>query len=222
VITANGARSTVRGDGYVTIGLASGEQRRFDAALIATHADDALALLGDADARERRLLGAFGYQANEAVLHVDPRLMPQRRRVWSSWNYVEAVNAPPTAGPQVTYWMNRLQPLACREDVFVTLNPVEAIAAHHIRGRFGYAHPVFDAAAMAAQRELWSLQGRRGTGFAGSYFGYGFHEDGLQAGLAAAEHLGGVRRPWVVANESGRIHIASPAPDGMALAEAAE
>ena len=178
---------------------------RFDACVIATHADQALAVLGDADERERNLLGAFRYSANRTVLHSDPSLMPKRRRLWSSWNYMGRDRD--HASLSVTYWMNKLQPLDTERDYFVTLNPTRSIAPERQISSFEYSHPVFDHRAMAAQRELWSLQGRRNTWFCGSYFGYGFHEDGLQAGLAVAEDIGGVRRPWNVANESGRIHL---------------
>ena len=190
--------------------LTAGQLRpqAFDACVLATHADQALALLADADRREAALLGAFHYQDNRAVLHTDASLMPRRRRAWSSWNYLAAGGKRAAAeAPCVTYWMNRLQPLGAARDLFVTLNSPDAIEPAHIIATFDYAHPVFDAAAMAAQRALWSLQGQRRTWFCGSYFGYGFHEDALQAGLAVAEQLGDLRRPWTVANESGRIHL---------------
>jgi len=104
--------------------------------------------------------------------------------------------------------MNRLQGVATDRPVFVTLNPRRAPDATSVIARFDYAHPAFDLQAMAAQRDLWRLQGVGGVWYCGSYFGAGFHEDALQSGLAAAEQLGGVRRPWSVANESGRIYLA--------------
>lgn len=190
----------------VTISTAAGEYA-FDACVIATHADDALALLADPDRDERQLLGAFRYCQNRAVLHFDPGLMPRRRRLWSSWNYL-GHGSGRDASLSVTYWMNKLQPLGTGSpDMFVTLNPCREIAAADRIAAFDYAHPLFDASAIAAQRQLWRLQGRRNTWFCGSYFGYGFHEDGLQSGLAAAEDIGGVRRPWTVHDESGRIHL---------------
>lgn len=192
--------------------------RSFDGVVLATHADDALRLLADADGEERQLLGSFRYARNRAVLHRDATFMPRRRRLWSSWNYLgigEGLNR----RLSVTYWMNKLQPLGEAPELFVTLNPACDFAAEHEIAAFDYAHPMFDARAMSAQRGLWRLQGRRRTWFCGSYFGYGFHEDGIQSGLAAAEAVGGVRRPWQVVDESGRIHLhPSPAP----LAEAAE
>jgi len=187
--------------------------KRFDAVVLATHADQALRLLDAPSGDERWLLGAFGYSRNLAVLHTDASLMPRRQRVWSSWNYLG------TSGMQgslcVSYWMNRLQPLATRTPLFLTLNPPREPAAGRLLHTQTYEHPVFDAAALRAQRALWSLQGQRRSWFCGAYFGAGFHEDGLQAGLAVAEQLGGVRRPWQVAGESARIALhpeREPAP----------
>jgi uncharacterized protein len=208
IVTSRTITSVRRDPTGVTITDSTGEHARFDACVIAAHADDALAMLDDADTRERDLLGAFTYQRNRAILHTDANLMPRRRQIWASWNYLSE-GTEKAAPPCVTYWMNRLQPLRTGDDHFVTLNPSRPIAPEHQIAAFDYAHPVFDQRAMSAQTSLWELQGRRRTWFCGSYFGYGFHEDGLQSGLAAAEDIGGVRRPWEVANESGRIHIAT-------------
>lgn len=195
----------------VEIAGTDGHRRRFDQVVIATHTDQALEMLADPSSEERRLLGAFHYLVNEAVLHSDAGLMPRRRRVWSSWNYMTG------GGPQgcklaVTYWMNRLQGLASDRPLFVTLNPHREIEAGAVLRQMTYSHPHLDAPAVEAQKELWSLQGSRNTWFCGAYFGAGFHEDGLQAGLAVAEALGGVRRPWTVPEESSRIHIQATAP----------
>jgi predicted NAD/FAD-binding protein len=210
VVSGDGVAAIIRGPGEVTVRCASGTVERFDRCLVACHADEALALLADADADEQRLLGAFRYASNEAVLHRDAALMPRRRRLWSSWNYLGGTDGTLA----VSYWMNRLQPLATEVDHFVTLNPPREIPTTDTVARFAYQHPMFDRRAIAAQRALWSLQGRRQTWFAGSYFGWGFHEDGLQAGLAAAEELGGVARPWQVAAPSGRIARPAPASGG--------
>ena len=202
---SNAAVSVRRTPAGVWVRDAGGTTERFDDAVIATHADQALALLDDADGPERALLGSFRYSQNLAVLHSDASLMPKRKRVWSSWNYLGG------AGSQqlcVTYWMNRLQGLPDETPLFVTLNPSTPPRPDTVLHTEMYEHPQFDAAAMRAQRSLWSLQGRRRTWFCGAYFGAGFHEDGLQAGLAVAEQLGGGRRPWTVAGESGRIHVA--------------
>ncbi len=190
------------GDGVLIVD-GNGRTHRFDAVVIAAHGDEALAMLADADDLERRLLSAFRYTYNRAVLHSDSALMPRRRRVWSSWNYMGVGEQ----GASVTYWMNSLQPIDPKTPLFVSLNPKIEPRPDTVIGEFDYSHPLYDVAALNAQEELWQLQGRRHTWFCGSYFGYGFHEDALQSGLAAAEDLGGVRRPWRVANESGRIHL---------------
>jgi predicted NAD/FAD-binding protein len=104
----------------------------------------------------------------------------------------------------------------------VSLNPLREPDLAQVLAEFDYSHPIFDPAAMDAQRQLWRIQGTRNTWFCGAYFGSGFHEDGIQSGLAAAEHLGGVRRPWSVANESGRIHLSSRQPETPHIQAAAE
>ncbi|WP_183789597.1 NAD(P)/FAD-dependent oxidoreductase [Allorhizobium borbori] len=196
-----------RDDLGATLTLADGRTDRFDHVVIATHADYALAMLSDADARERDMLGAFSYTPNLAVLHSDRSLMPKRKAVWSSWNYIAGKSEGGDAPLCVTYWMNRLQGLDPALPLFVTLNPSRPIDETKVRGTFQYKHPLFDQKAIAAQKAIWQLQGRRHTWFCGAYFGSGFHEDGLQSGLAVAEQLGGVRRPWSVENQSGRIFI---------------
>jgi uncharacterized protein len=193
-----------RGSDGVSLEYSSGEHETFDHVVIATHAHQAQAMLVDPSAREQQLLSCFRYTRNLAVLHTDTGFMPRRRSAWSSWNYV----APPgdrKAGPTVTYWMNRLQGIRTSRPILVTLNPNHPPHAGTLLHSEIYEHPIFDGAALNAQYRLWSLQGYRRTWFCGSYFGAGFHEDGLQAGLAVAEELGGVRRPWSVPDESGRI-----------------
>ena len=199
--------SVLREAGGVKLVDRSGEVSIFDDVVIATHADQALALLGDADTDERSLLGAFEYTSNLAILHQDETLMPKRRRVWSSWNYMSEPNANGTEQLCLTYWMNKLQGIDEATHLFVTLNPSRAIDPAKVIRSFDYAHPLFDAKAIEAQKLLWGLQGRRNTWFCGAHFGSGFHEDGLQSGLAVAEELGGIKRPWKVENESGRIFL---------------
>jgi len=183
----------------------SGHIEIFDDVVIAAHADQALRLLADPDPRERALLGAFAYQQNRAVLHSDPALMPRRRGAWASWNYLTPRCEGNSDGLSVTYWMNRLQPIGSSKQIFVTLNPYREPVPGTILKEVEYSHPIFDRRSEQAQKDLWSLQGRRNTWFCGAYFGWGFHEDGLQSGLAVAEDLGGLRRPWIVDNESYRI-----------------
>lgn len=210
-------RSIRRVPGAAYVHTQSGGEERFDHVVLAAHANQALKLLADPVPDETRLLRAFRYVQNDTVVHSDPVLMPKRKRLWSSWNYVE----PAQEAQQLTvsYWMNALQSLQTRQDIFVTLNPFIEPAEDLSIARFAYDHPLFDAAALRAQAELWSLQGRRNTWFCGSYFGAGFHEDGLQSGLAVAEDLGGMRRPWSVADESGRIQRAAPASRFLEAAE---
>ncbi|MGQ3215020.1 MAG: NAD(P)/FAD-dependent oxidoreductase [Shinella sp.] len=197
-----------RQPGSVEIRDAHGGVSVFDDVVIATHADQALRMLGDASDEERRILGAFRYSRNEAVLHGDTTLMPKRRPAWSSWNYVADTRADAGIGPaqpSITYWMNRLQPLGAAPPTFVTLNPRRAPREETVIRREVYDHPVFDLVTDRAQHEVWSLQGVRNTWFCGAHLGSGFHEDGIQAGLAVAEDLGGVGRPWQVDQESARI-----------------
>ena len=199
-----------------TVRTMAGTEERFDAALLACHANDALEIVSNARPDMRNLLSAFRYQHNEAVLHTDSSFMPKRPRLWSSWNYLGRRDDIKNEGAEdmsVTYWMNRLQPLPTKTNYFVTLNPLRAIPNEAIVGRFVYHHPVYDAAALSAQSDLGTLQGKNRLWFAGSYFGYGFHEDGLQSGLAAAEDLsrrlggscGAVLRPWTWDERQSRI-----------------
>ena len=209
-----GAVSVKRDAGGAWVRDARGNAERFDDVVIAAHADEALAMLEDANTEERALLGAFRYAKNRAVLHTDRTLMPRREPLWASWNYV---GDNPDGGCVVSYWMNKLQRLQCRENIFLTLNPRVMPRPETVLYETAYDHPLFDAAAIRAQEKLWSLQGVRNTWFCGAHFGAGFHEDGLQAGLAVAEQLGGVRRPWRVAEESGRIYLgAAPAREAIA------
>lgn len=202
----------------VSITEQGGATHAFDHVVIAGHADEALAMLRDPSPDETALLGAIPYTRNRTYLHKDAALMPRRRAIWASWNYMAAQGDHAGAPPQVSYWLNRLQDLDAHEDVFITLNPARPPA--HALASFDYDHPMFDTGALAAQPELWSLQGTRNTWFCGSYFGFGFHEDALQSGLAVAEALGGTRRPWTLPAPSGRIHV-GPAPVAE-LAMAAE
>jgi predicted NAD/FAD-binding protein len=189
----------------VTVRGADGTARAFHQVVLATHGADALAMLSDPDEAERSVLGAFHDLPNRAVLHGDASLMPRRRAMWSSWNLI-ARHGDSDEPPCVTYWMNRLQSIP-GADLFVTLNPPREPARGLTYAEQSFAHPAFDTATLRAQKDIWRLQGARKTWFCGAWLGAGFHEDGLQAGLAVAEALGGVRRPWNVANESGRIHL---------------
>jgi predicted NAD/FAD-binding protein len=206
----------------VIVQVAGAPGETFSDVVIATHADQALAMLADATAQERAVLGCFRYSRNKAILHRDESLMPRRRRLWSSWNYISTLPPHTAASSAVTYWMNALQPLATSSPLFLSLNPLRQPAASEILAEFDYAHPIFDTAAMKAQRSIWQIQGIGHMWFCGAHFGSGFHEDGLQAGLAVAEQLAGVRRPWRVADPSGRIHLCSASEAPLSYPEAAE
>lgn len=170
-------------------------ERRFDAVVMAGHADQTLASLDRPDAAETGVLGAFRFQENRAYLHRDTALMPRRRGVWSSWNYLGRCDADGERAVAVTYWMNRLQRLESAHDWLVTLNPFEPPRESLVEREITYHHPVFDARAMAAQTELPALQGHRRTFYAGAWTGYGFHEDGLASAVAIARQCG-VAIPW--------------------------
>ena len=169
----------------------------FDEVVFACHSDQALALIKDPTEQERLVLGDVQYQQNRAVLHTDQALLPVRKKVWSAWNYTSQARPSETGGEPTTqvcvhYLINRLQPLPAAwgdQAVIVSLNPVTQPAPESVLREFDYAHPVFDEKAMAAQRELPRLQGRRHTWFCGAWTGYGFHEDGLRSGLDAARHV---------------------------------
>lgn len=161
---------------------------RFDAVILAAHSDQSLAMLEAPSRAESGILGAIRYAKNDVYLHRDEALMPRRRAAWAAWNVLgarEEADRPVC----VSYWMNRLQGLDPARPLFVTLNPPAPPRESHIFGRFSYAHPQYDAAAIAAQARLGSIQGHGGVYFAGAWTGHGFHEDGLRSGYAAADRL---------------------------------
>ena len=177
-----------RGEEHVTV-RARGEEERFDHVVIATHSDQALKLLKDPSDREHELLGAIPYQPNEAVLHTDRALLPRRRRAWASWNY--HLLDEPTGKPTVTYHMNRLQTLRAERELCVTLNHGHAIDPDKVIRTIPYAHPVYTAQGEAAQRRHHEISGlHTRTHYAGAYWGWGFHEDGVKSGERVALELG--------------------------------
>jgi uncharacterized protein len=168
--------------------ITDGQVDRFDAVVMACHTDQSLRLLGDeASTQEREVLGAIRYQPNRAVLHTDTSVLPAARRAWSAWNYERAPQREvESARVCLHYLLNKLQPLPVEQPVIVSLNPQREIAAAHVLGAWDYDHPVFDIDAIRAQSRVPALQGQQHTWFAGAWCGYGFHEDGLKAGLQAA------------------------------------
>ncbi|HUO52804.1 MAG TPA: FAD-dependent oxidoreductase, partial [Gemmatimonadaceae bacterium] len=158
--------------------------RRFDAVVLAVHSDQALRMLGDPSRAEREILSCFPYQPNEAVLHTDERLLPRARRAWGAWNYHIPREGQPTVA--VTYGMNLLQSLDAPVQFLVTLNRTADIDPAKVISRIDYAHPVYTRAGVAAQRRRQEISGVNRTFYAGAYWGYGFHEDGLRSGYEAA------------------------------------
>jgi predicted NAD/FAD-binding protein len=173
---------------HVLVTPRGGEPERFEQVVLATHSDQALALLSDASDREHEILGAIPYQRNEAVLHTDTRMLPHRRRAWASWNYHLA--DPPRPETTVTYHMNRLQSLRSSRQFCVTLNRSHEIDPEQVIRRIDYAHPVYTAGGVHAQQRFTEISARGGTHFCGAYWGWGFHEDGVVSALRVAEHLG--------------------------------
>lgn len=173
-----------------------GHSQFYDHVVVAAHSDQALAMLSDASNDERSILGDIGYAPNEIYLHRDVRLMPKRRQAWASWNFLRwSRQGTPVNDVAVTYWMNRLQGIDAKKPLFVSLNPPFAPDPALTFGRYICDHPVFNAAAFAAQKRLHEIQGQRRTWFCGAWTGYGFHEDGLKSGLGVAEALG-ASVPW--------------------------
>lgn len=196
-----------------------GNTETYDQVVFATHADETLRLLGSqATTEERRILGAFRYARNRALLHGDARLMPKRKRAWASWNYLASGGRNGSAAVCVTYWMNRLQDLTTPRPLLMTLNPAREPDPALVFGEFEYDHPQLDQRAVAAQRHLPDLQGRSRSWFCGAYCGHGFHEDALRSGFEVAAALG-APTPWSLAPTPANWPTARPL---FAPAEAAE
>lgn len=189
-----GIDSVIRTAQGVRLRFSTGTFEDFDEVVFACHAPEALALLADADEPETQILSDFRTQPNRVILHRDESLMPIRKAAWAAWNY--RARQADSLQLSVTYWMNTLQKLETRTNYFVTLNPEQEPATDKVEQEFVYNHPVFDGQAMKAQREIWSIQGHRNTWFCGAWQGYGFHEDGIQSGLAVAELMSDWKRPW--------------------------
>ncbi len=169
-----------------------GTEQEFDEVVIATHSDEALALLVNPDVNQRSILGAIHYKPNKVYLHRDPRLMPKRKAAWSAWNYLGARNSDGQKDLSVTYWMNRLQNIDEKYPLFVSLNPLVAPREELTFNVFDYDHPQFDQQAIEAQEKLGEIQGKNKLWFCGAWTRYGFHEDGLASGLSVARALGSI------------------------------
>jgi uncharacterized protein len=169
--------------------ITQGQAERFDRVIIATHAPQALALLRDASPLEREIMGAFRTQPNKVVLHTDASVLPKNKLTWSAWNYVRGNASQEESSVCLHYLINKLQPIPFEQPVVVSLNPTQPIARSTIVGEYAYAHPVMDLAATAAQARLHEINGVNNTWFCGAWTRYGFHEDGLMSGLAAAREI---------------------------------
>lgn len=195
---SSGVAAITRHDLGASVQLRDGRSERFDAVILACHADQALAMIEQPTAAERAILGAFRCQPNRAVLHTDAALMPKRRRVWSAWNYLSDGARDHEQTVSVTYWMNRLQSLETKLPLLVTLNPLREPKPGSILLERQYRHPQFDAAAMQAQQRLGEIQGKDRLYFAGAWSGWGFHEDGIASAVRVAALLG-IAPPWAAA-----------------------
>ena len=196
------------GRGGVMVSTAHGAER-FDEVVLASHSDQSLALLDDATADERRVLGAIRYHPNRALLHTDTAVLPRRKLAWAAWNYARAADlGREQAAVCLHYLINRLQPLPWQQPVIVSLNPDPARMPdpRRVVGDYEYSHPVFDQAAIAAQQQLPQIQGRSGLWFCGAWTRYGFHEDGLMSALAVVD---GLRAQWRQQPEQGTERAAA-------------
>ena len=183
-----GVEAIRRGENGVALKLSDGAEVVFDEVVIAAHSDQALSLLADPSESERQVLGAIPYQPNDVVLHTDASLMPRRRAAWASWNYHLFEEARDRS--TVTYWMNNLQPLDPAIDYFVTLNLTDRIDEAKVLKTQTFAHPVFTAAALAAQERHGEISGVNRTHYCGAYWRWGFHEDGVWSALRAVKAVG--------------------------------
>lgn len=208
--TSNAAQCVRRNGKIVQVLDAHGQWADFDQVILACHSDQSLNLIDTPTAQERSILGAIRYQDNDVWLHRDEQLMPKRKQAWAAWNVLQ--NQDPDQLVCLTYWMNILQNIDHAKPVFVTLNPPSPPREDLVFGRYSYAHPQYDEAAIAAQSRLHEIQGKDGIWFAGAWTGYGFHEDGLVSGLNVARMLGS-DAPW------RHMTSASAKPAGVASAQ---
>ncbi len=201
--------SVARTASGVLVQPVTGPREQFDAVVFASHADQTLKMLADATRAERQILGAFPYQPNEAVLHTDARLLPKRRRAWASWNYHIPRGEEQSAS--LTYDLSRLQKHTSPGPILLTLNETSSIDPAKILRTFTYHHPAYSRASIVAQRRVHEVSGQRRTHYCGAYWGYGFHEDGVNSALAVARHFGIELEACTAAStkEPSRIAVAS-------------
>lgn len=189
------AKAIIRTANGVAVMDATGKSPVYDHVIFACHADETLALLLDASDQEKSILSAFTYQENRVVVHRDASFMPRHRKAWASWVYLSEDRGVKSPQVSLTYWMNNLQNLPADDTVLVTLNPGRRPAEETIYDEHVFSHPVFTCGAVRAQSRLGEIQGKNRAHFCGAWTRYGFHEDGLMSGVAAAQALGAVI-PW--------------------------
>ncbi|MEO8497386.1 MAG: FAD-dependent oxidoreductase [Planctomycetota bacterium] len=201
--------SVARSETDVIVTPVDGPRERYDEVVFASHADETVKMLADATRSERQVLNAFPYQPNEAVLHTDTRLLPKSRRAWASWNY--HIPEDNTQSASITYDLSRLQNHDSPVPILLTLNATEDIAPEKVLRTFTYHHPAYSRESISAQRRFMEISGQNRTHFCGAYWGYGFHEDGVNSALAVAAHFGIGLEACTVAStkESSRIAVAS-------------
>jgi uncharacterized protein len=174
---------------------AGGKVERFDKLILATHADTALSLLSGATPEEKEVLSKFQYERNDVFLHGDSAFMPRSKRAWASWNYLgQTTGDDGSEKASLTYYMNRLQHIDPQYPLFVTLNP--SATPRSVYEKYVYYHPTYTPTTIRAQEKLSSLQNKNNTLFCGSYFGHGFHEDGITSAISAVSSLG-IEAPWI-------------------------
>lgn len=193
-----------KSDKGLTVKTLSGAEKHFDHVVFACHGDQILDLYQSADKQQNAILSAFEYSMNKAYLHTDETLMPQRKKLWASWNYIGQSNHKKIEDTPVfvSYWMNRLQNYDTDKNFFVSLNPFTPPKDEHIIKEISYEHPLFSPNTNWAQKRLREIQGRNNVWYCGAWCGYGFHEDGASAGFTVAEQITHIKRPWNITEKS--------------------
>ncbi|MDE1901791.1 MAG: FAD-dependent oxidoreductase [Alphaproteobacteria bacterium] len=190
-----GVKKTIRDGNGVIIEDLRGEKQLYDDVVFACHADQALAMIADASSDEKKILSAFRYQPNRAVLHSDISFMPKKRQAWASWVYLSEERSDKSPCVSLSYWMNNLQPLETEQPLIVTLNPGREPDPSLVYNDYMFEHPVFDAAAINNQHKIDDIQGYNRLWFCGAYQRYGFHEDGLGSAVKLTQRMG-IDPPW--------------------------